>query len=243
LQDLLNEKDACYCVLEPEQGDDWFVFYDGDERTPVMPVSQAPATFDGAARTNVSNAMHAISATLLLGVGASAVRQALSRFNPGQDLTPGRMNVFDVRGFRVIMDFAHNPDGMKKIAEFVDRQSVTGRKLLAFAGLGKRSDELNRKSAQAVAGHFDFYFCKDIEPSKPPRRRYCAPFMQQTLIEEGVPAANTTVVTFGREVIFSILDACEPGDLLVLLVGHSESRKVPVYIRDYTAKKKLEINE
>ena len=61
--------------------------------------------------------------------------------------------------------------------------------------------------------------------------------MQQALIDEGVPRHATTVLTFGREAIFSILDACEPGDLLLLLVGHFESGKVTGYIKEYGEKK------
>lgn len=233
LRALANKESACFCVVEFAGQDEWLVFYAGNERFPVMPVKQIPATFNGAARFNVSNAMHALAASYLLGTDFAAIRKALSKFSAGQALTPGRMNVFDGLPFRIIMDFAHNPDGMQKVCEFVDRQNVSGRKLIAFSGLSKRSDDLNRKSAQSVAGHFDFYFCKDIEPGKPPKRRFTGPFMQQVLIDEGVPREATRVLTFGREVMFEVFDACEPGDLLLLLVGLSESRKVPGYIQEY----------
>jgi len=233
LRMLVDRPNACFCVVEPVEDSEWLIFYDGGKRMPVMPVSRIPATFSGTARFNVSNAMHSLAATYLLGTGIESIRTALSKFSAGKQLTPGRMNFFDDLPFRIIMDFAHNPDGMQKVCEFVDLQKVTGRKLIAFSGLGKRSDDLNRKSAQAVAGHFDFYFCKDIEPSKPPKRRFTGPFMQQVLIDEGVPRHATRVLTFGREVMFEIFDACEPGDLLLLLVGLNESRKVPGYIQEY----------
>jgi hypothetical protein len=57
--------------------------------------------------------------------------------------------------------------------------------------------------------------------------------MQQVLIEEGVPRHATTVLTFGKEVVFEIFDACEPGDLLLFLVGNAEKGTVPGYIREY----------
>jgi len=237
LRMLVDRVNACFCVVELVEDNEWLIFYDGNKRLPVMPVNQIPATFSGTARFNVSNAMHALAATYLLGTSIDSIRTALSKFSAGKQLTPGRMNSFDDLPFRIIMDFAHNPDGMQKVCEFVDLQKVTGRKLIAFSGLGKRSDELNRKSAQAVAGYFDFYFCKDIEPSKPPKRRFTGPFMQQVLIDEGVPRHATRVLTFGREVMFEILDACEPGDLLLLLVGLHESRNVPGYIEEYWQKR------
>jgi len=228
-----GRKPTSYCVLETVAEQRWIILYDAGQRLPVLPVSDIPATFNGTAVVNVSNAMHAIAACYFAGIDIESIRSALGVFNAGQQFTPGRMNVFDDLPFRIIMDFAHNPDGMKNICDFADLQSVQGRKLIAFAGLGKRSDDLNKKIAQAVAGHFDFYFCKDYEPSQPPKRRFTGPFMQKILIEEGVPRQATTVLTFGRDVIFSIFDSCKPGDLLFLLVGHSETRKIPGYIREY----------
>jgi len=224
---------ACFSVLESINGTDWLVLYDGDQRMPVIEVNQIPATFDGTARFNVSNSMHAVAATYLLGVDIYSVRSALGNFSVSQSMTPGRLNVFDDLPFRIIMDFAHNPDGMKKVCEFVDQQKVTGRKLIAFSGTTERSDDQIRRSAQAVAGHFDFYFCKDYDPTEPPRTRFLGPFLQQVLIEEGVPEHASTVLTFGKEVVFKIFDACEPGDLLLFLAGNVEKGTVPGYIEEY----------
>ena len=177
--------------------------------------------------------MHAIAASHFEGTNNQAIRSALSTFSAGQEMTPGRMNVYDDLPFRIIIDFAHNPDGMIKVCDFIDRQTVTGRKLIAFAGSGKRNDETNIKAAQAVAGHFDFYFCKDYEPSEPPKRKYMASFMQQVLIEEGIAGNQTMILTFGKDQIFKIFDTCEPGDLLLMLLGHVEKKTVPGYIKDY----------
>ena len=233
LGEIARGKTASFCVLESIEDDSWIILYEGGQRLPVLPVSEIPATFDGTAVVNISNAMHTIAACFHAGIDIGSIRSALSVFSAGQEFTPGRMNEFDNLPFRFIMDFAHNPDGMQKICEFADLQSVKGRKIIAFGGLGKRSDDINRKIAQAVAGHFDFYFCKDFEPSQPPKRRFTGPFMQKILIEEGVPREATTVLTFGMDVTFRILDSCAPGDLLLMLVGHSESRKIPGYIQAY----------
>ena len=236
LSELCGQKSACFCVLETVKGHDWIVLFIHQQRIPVMPVIDIPATFKGTARFNVSNAMHAIAASYLSGFSVSTIRSALSIFSAGQEFTPGRMNVINDLSFKIIIDFAHNPDGMKKVSEFIDLQTVTGRKIIAFAGASKRNDATNTKTAKAVAGHFDFYFCKDYEPSDPPKTRYVGSFMQQVLINEGVPAEDTAVLTFGRDAIFAILDACKPGDLLLMLLGHVEKQTVPGYIKEYSAR-------
>ena len=233
LRRLVSHNHTSFCVLETMADEQWIILYSDQQRLPVMPVVQIPATFDGTARFNISNAMHAIVACHFAGTNIRAIRSSLSAFSAGQEMTPGRMNVYDELPFRIIIDFAHNADGMIKVCDFIDRQTVTGRKLIAFAGSGKRNDETNIKAAQAVAGHFDFYFCKDYEPSEPPKRKYMASFMQQVLIEEGIAENQTAILTFGKNQIFKIFDACEPGDLLLMLLGHVEKKTVPGYIRDY----------
>jgi len=236
LRELCRSKSASYCVLETIEGTDWIVLFAHHQRIPVMPVTDIPATFKGTARFNVSNAMHAIAASYLSGISVSKIRSALNIFSADKEFTPGRMNVINDLAFQVIIDFAHNSDGMQKVSEFIDLQTVTGRKVIAFAGSSKRTDATNTKCAQAVAGHFDFYFCKDYDPVAPPRQRYMASFMQQALIKEGVPEEHTAVLIFGRDVIYNILDACKPGDLLLILLGHVEMKTVPGYIKDYAAR-------
>jgi UDP-N-acetylmuramyl tripeptide synthase len=237
LKAFLSPGRGCYCVLEEVNSTEFMVFYDLDQRIELLSVNEIPATFDGTAAVNVSNAMHAMAAAYFSGVNVEVMCSAMRGFKAGSEMTPGRMNVVEGLPFHMILDFAHSPDGMQKISEFIDRQDVEGRKIIAFSGLGNRSDELNRKSAQAIAGHFDFYFCKDYEPTNWPRKRYRADFMQQVLLEQGIAPENTVVTTFGRDVIFSILDYCKPGDLLLMLVGHNESTRVPAYIKEYKAMK------
>ena len=237
LRTLAGDRPAGYCVLEPLEQRDWIVLYHSQERIPVMPVDEIPATFNGTAGFNVSNAMHAIAAAYYSGIDISSVRSALSIFSAGQQYTPGRMNVFEGLPFRVIMDFAHTPDGLKQLSRFADLQQVDGRKIIAFAGLAKRPDEINRKIAKAVSGHFDFYFCKDYEPSEGPKLRLVAPLMQNVLIKEGVPREATKILTYGKDVIYEILDSCQPGDLLFLMAGHAESGKIPEYIETYKAER------
>lgn len=233
LLELAGDIPAGFCVLEPQESGGWIVLHHAGDRIPVMPVNDIPATFNGTADFNTSNAMHAIAATYYSGIDVELIASAMQRFRAGQRYTPGRMNFFAGLPFQVVMDFAHNPDGLAQISRFADKQQVKGRKIIAFAGLSKRPDETNRKIAQAVSGHFDFYYCKDFEPVNPPMRRFTGPFIQQVLLEEGIPVEATKVLTFGKDVIFEILNSCRSGDLLIITAGHSETGKVPGYIAAY----------
>jgi hypothetical protein len=88
---------------------------------------------------------------------------------------------------------------------------------------------------RSLAGHFDFYFCKEFVHSKYKGPRKVACLLQEGLIEAGVAVNKTMTMTSGREVIFQIFDACNEGDLLVMLMGHVEKHQIPEYIREYAS--------
>lgn len=245
LAELGGAGEAVFCTLEAEDGggdgnndervdgEEWIVVHRAGTRVPLMPVSNIPATYGGAARFMVSNAMHAAAAALALEIEPDRVASALAGFEAGEAMTPGRLNEVAGLPFRLILDFAHNPDGMAKLVEFTDRLTVKGRKYLALSGMAKRDDAINRQSAHAVAGHFDHYFCKDYTPSEPPLSRRVAPVMQSALVEAGVDPEATTVMSYGKEVLFDILSRCAPGDLLVYLIGNAEKAVIGSYVEEF----------
>ena len=235
LYERYGEKLTGCCVLETIDGAQHLVIHDGELRAPVIAVDSIPACFGGTAHFNVSNAMHAVSASYLSGVDAETIQTAMSNFTASWESTPGRLNVFDDLPFRIIMDFAHNPDGMLKICEFVDRQEVAGRKLVAFAGSINRTDEVIRQMGRSIAGHFDIYFCKEHIRADRTQPRTVAHLLKQGLIEAGVAENQIVVRKYGKEVIFEIFDACRPGDLLIMLMGHVEKHHLPGYIREYAS--------
>ena len=74
-----------------------------------------------------------------------------------------------------------------------------------------------------------------VPPDKrnPRKKRLVAQIMQEGLLEAGVPESQTALFKYGKKVIFEIFDACEPGDLLILLLGHVGKHLLPDYVRGY----------
>ncbi len=62
-----------------------------------------------------------------------------------------------------------------------------------------------------------------------------APVLKSALVESGVDEHRIMVTGWGREAVFAIFDACEPGDLLFLLLGFVEQARLHGWIREYAA--------
>jgi cyanophycin synthetase len=104
-------------AIVPENGG--LTILSGADKMPVAAFSDIPITFNGMAGFNISNAMAATLAAHLVGIEMEDIRTALLHFKPSTALTPGRMIFFQFRNFSVIVDFAHNPHGMKAISKLV----------------------------------------------------------------------------------------------------------------------------
>ena len=91
------------------------------ERTmPLLYTHLIPATFGGRARMNVANALAAAAAAWAAGAHLHDIRQGLRTFSTSFFQAPGRLNELDVNGRKVILDYCHNVDGMRRLTEFVD---------------------------------------------------------------------------------------------------------------------------
>jgi len=129
------------CVLE----DGELVRIEGPARERICRAADIPITLQGAARHNISNALAAAALAFALGVSMEHVRRGLKTMS--QQENPGRGNVFEVDGFKVIVDFAHNPQAIEALLDTA--AAMQGRrKVLCFAQAGDRPDDLIRELAR-----------------------------------------------------------------------------------------------
>ena len=85
----------------------------GDSRDVICSPSDIAITLNGAARHNVANCLAAAALTMSLGADLQDVRSGLMSIS--QDDNPGRCNVHDIDGYKVLVDFAHNPHAMQAL--------------------------------------------------------------------------------------------------------------------------------
>jgi hypothetical protein len=104
---------------------------------------------------NVANALAAAAAAWAAGAHLHDIRQGLRTFSTSFFQAPGRLNLLDVGGMRVVIDYCHNVDGMRQLADFVDRmmverQTKPGR--IGAASTGTRGGGRSACSASRATG-------------------------------------------------------------------------------------------
>jgi cyanophycin synthetase len=140
---------ACIC----ENG--FITILKGDWKIRVQRTILIPLTFGGTVPFMIENVLAATLASFLWGFKTEDIQTSLQTFIPSAAQTPGRMNIFEFRDFRFMIDFAHNPDGYNGIKEFL-RHVDSPFKIGIIAGTGDRRDEDIRELGKISAEMFDY---------------------------------------------------------------------------------------
>jgi cyanophycin synthetase len=202
-------------VLEQGLNGDQIVIYDNGRQMPLIWTHLVRATLEGKALHNVENAMFAAGMAYALGKTLDQIRTGLRTFENSFFQSPGRMNVFDEHGFRVILDYGHNEAAVGAMVDLVDGLKPRGRRIVGVTCPGDRRDQDVAAIAAKVAGHFDVYIChrddnlRDRGPDEIPK------LMRAALIAEGVAPEAITIIEEEEKALDAALSQAQPDDLVL----------------------------
>ncbi len=126
----------------------------GDWKFRVEKASHVPLTFGGKVTFNIYNVLAATLASYVYGFTIEDIKMSLGTFIPSAAQTPGRMNIFDFKEYKVMIDFAHNADGFNGIKEFLSTVE-SPYKIGIITGTGDRRDDDIRDMGRISAQMFD----------------------------------------------------------------------------------------
>jgi cyanophycin synthetase len=206
---------AVHCEPGPEGG--CIVIHRGGRREMVMKAGDIPATLFGMAAFNIANALAAVAIAHAHGVPALTIRTALAGFQSTYEQNPGRLNVHDAHGFRVIVDYAHNPAGLNALGEVIDGlRHRYARTVGVLSTAGDRRDQDIFEMGRIGARLFDeLYFREDPATRGRPRGEVLG-LMNDGALAAGATPARITLIAGEAEATEAALRAARPGDLLVI---------------------------
>jgi len=148
-REVLGEDGRCTTVL-----DGWIVVLEPGSLRRVVRLVDVPITLAGISSIHAQNALAATSAALAVGLPRRAVARGLRSFEMDPERNPGRANLFDLDGRIVVVDYAHNEEGMRGLTEILQGLREPGREIwLAIGTAGDRNDAILRAfSRQAALG-------------------------------------------------------------------------------------------
>ena len=210
-------------VLEKGINGDMITIYDHGAHIPLLWTHLIPATLEGKAMHNVQNAMFAAAMAYSLDKTLDDIRHGLRSFNTTFFQAPGRMNVYDQHPFRVILDYAHNKDGVRYMSELAGKLDVGGKRIAVLAGPGDRRDQDIEDIAKAAADDFDVFICKADDNRRGRGHDEVPQILCKTLLDLGIEQSAIHVIPDEVEAVDAALAMGEPDDL-VMVFGDAITR-------------------
>jgi cyanophycin synthetase len=221
-------------TIEAGHNGEMIVLQHGRKSMPLVWTHLLPATFEGRARMNVQNALAAAGAAWAAGAHLHDIRQGLRTFSTSYFMAPGRLNMFELDGYRVIVDYAHNPPAVAALGEFVEllakpsaggrRALVTGQRIGVMATAGDRREEDIVELGRIAAHHFDAIIIREDANPRGRRRGETASLIESGArigMSEGGPCSNVETILDEMEATRHALDLGHEGDVVVVCVDHA----------------------
>lgn len=207
---------------------------DGSEHD-LGTIAAMPLTVGGNARYNIANIAAATLAASALGIAPGTIAEVLARFGASNADNPGRLQRWTLGGIEVLLDYAHNPDGLRGLLEVAKGLRRGGRLALLLGHAGNRLDEdFHALAAVAAEAEPDRVWLKDIGGDYLRGRASgeVAAILFGALRAAGLPATALPVCLDEAEAAREALQWARAGDLLVLPVHEPARRDVVVALLD-----------
>ncbi|WP_452223931.1 cyanophycin synthetase [Lacinutrix chionoecetis] len=186
----------------------------GEWKMRIMQVEDIPLTYGGKAKFMIQNVLAAVLAAHVQGIRIEDMKVGLETFIPSAAQTPGRLNLFEFENFTILLDYAHNPAGMRALQKFTEELDATV-KVGIIAGIGDRREEDNNEMGAIAADMFD-----EIIIRQDKRLRGKTEEELIKMLNDGIkmrdPNKKTTIIPSEKEAITYAVKNAKKGSLIIL---------------------------
>lgn len=185
-----------------------------------------PLSLGGSAQYNIENLAAAACIAFSLGVNVSSISKTLLNFGALNTDNPGRLQRWKIDGVNILIDYAHNPEGLQGFLSIAKGLQKNGRLALLLGQAGNREDKDIRELAKVAASfNPDFIVLKDIagfirgrEPGE------VAMILRVALNELGISDDRISIQLDEVDAVRTILEWAKTGDMLALPIHSTNGR-------------------
>jgi len=194
-------------------------------------VAAMPLAVGGSATYNIANLCGAALAAAALGISPPAIAGVLAHFGSSIADNFGRLMRFERAGVQILVDYAHNPEGLRGLLSVAQHlRGESGRLGVLLGHAGNRQDaELEALAAAAAEFRPALVVVKENEahlrgraPGEVPRLIHAA------LLRAGIAASALQMRMSELEAVHAALTWAHRGDVLALPVHSAAARAAVV---------------
>ncbi len=187
----------------------------------VIAIARLPMAFGGRAQHNVANVLAAGAACRGLGVGIPEIAGALAKYKGDFTDNPGRLNLFQMGGYRVLLDYGHNPAAYGAVLQMA--RGLGARRLVGVIGVpGDRCDKLILESGRIAGGGFQKLYIKEDADLRGREPGEVAALLEQGALAAGARGESIEIILSEVEAVGRALSQAQVGDLIIIFYEELE---------------------
>lgn len=188
------------------------------EKVLVFNAAEVPITRNGKAGFMIENLLPVVLAAYLSGIAPQLTERALKEFIPSAEETPGRINEFLINGVNVIVDYAHNPHGLRALSNYL--KNIDAKKIGIITGTGDRREQDIIEFGRIAAETYDeiiIRFDRDLRG----RTKESIVELLTKGIQEVNPEQQFRIIPDTQTAIHHAVDTAEKGSYVVVCADNA----------------------
>lgn len=196
----------------------------------ICSVKQIPVTWNGLAKHNIHNVLASVAAGWALGLSAVAIRNSLQNFSSDAEHNRGRLNLYELNGVSVFVDYGHNAAGIREVAKTL-KQFKCGSLVGCITVPGDRPDASVREVGRIAALGFKRLIIREDSDLRGRRPGEIAQLLYDEAVRSGMHPNKIEIVLTEIEAFKRGLDSCVSGDTFVMFYEHIEPIEAEIHLR------------
>ncbi len=177
----------------------------------IADLKDIPITFGGMLTYNIENVLTATASLVGLEIDYCIISKGLKSFLCDSNHNKGRFNQFDVRGIKVILDYAHNIQGFKSVFESIKKMGY--KNIIGVTGIpGDRSDRVAIEIGKLCKEYLSFNYVKEDSDKRGRRDFEIADLIKKGF---GETSKNLKIILDEGEALSEAIDNSKQGDIVV----------------------------
>jgi len=190
----------------------------GHKKTFIFNAAEVPITRNGKAGFMIENLLPVVLAAHLSGFDQEQIAMALKGFIPGPEETPGRINEFEINGVNVIVDYAHNPHGLRALSGYL--KNIPEKKTGIITGTGDRREEDIVEFGRIAAATYDNIIIRFDRDLRGRTKESIVELLAKGILEIN-PHQKYQVIPDTQTAIHHAVDTAEKGSYVVVCADNA----------------------
>jgi len=195
--------------------DNYITLATGNGLLKSLSVKKIPAAYGGKLLYNIENCLAAFSVAYALNIPLQIIEGALTSFYCDEIHNPGRFNVYNIRDFRVVVDYGHNLASYIRVTDAVKKMG--GSRLIGIIGTpGDRSDESVRSIGKIAGKHFHKIIIKEDKNSRGRKPGEISELLMEGALNGGISRKSVTLIQNEEDALRTAIREASAGDVIVV---------------------------